>query len=147
VKLTTPIDLVPWLIMVELYLHSAICLHDIVPNYVVEYRNNFTLLLRVNPISSSIYLGLYRPFVGSWSIFGFLILHTVGRTLWTGDQPVARPLPTHRATQTQNKCTQIFMPRGGFEPTIPVFKQAKIVHALDRAAGHCDRHQRTTYNS
>jgi hypothetical protein len=41
-----------------------------------------------------------------------LILYTVGRTLWMGDQPVARPLPTHRATQTQtqNKCTKTFMP-------------------------------------
>jgi hypothetical protein len=26
------------------------------------------------------------------------------------------------------------MPRGGFEPTTPVFKRAKKVHALDRAA-------------
>jgi hypothetical protein len=34
----------------------------------------------------------------------FLILYiVVGRTPWTGDQPVARPLPTHRTTQTQNK--------------------------------------------
>jgi hypothetical protein len=32
--------------------------------------------------------------------FSFLILYTVGRTTWTGDQPVARPLPTHRTTQT-----------------------------------------------
>jgi hypothetical protein len=46
--------------------------------------------------SISIYLWLY----GS-----FLILYTVGRTPWTGDQPVARPLPTHRTTQTQ-KLTQ-----------------------------------------
>jgi hypothetical protein len=28
--------------------------------------------------------------------FTFLILNTVGRTPLTGDQPVARPLPTHR---------------------------------------------------
>jgi hypothetical protein len=34
--------------------------------------------------------------------FSFLIICTVGRTPWTGDQPVARPLPTHRTTQTQN---------------------------------------------
>jgi hypothetical protein len=26
------------------------------------------------------------------------------------------------------------MPRVGFEPTIPVFERAKMVHALDRAA-------------
>jgi hypothetical protein len=40
----------------------------------------------------------------------FLILLTVGRTPWTGDQPVARMLPTHRTTQTQNKRTQACMP-------------------------------------
>jgi hypothetical protein len=32
--------------------------------------------------------------------FSFVILYTVGRTPWTGDQPVSRPLPTHRTTQT-----------------------------------------------
>jgi hypothetical protein len=55
-------------------------------------------------------------------------------TPWTRDQPVVRPLPTHRTTQTQNKRTQTSMPRVGFEPTAPVFERAKTVHALDRAA-------------
>jgi hypothetical protein len=66
--------------------------------------------------------------------FSFLILYTVGRTPWTGDQPVTRPLPTHRTTQTQNKRTQTSMSQVGFEPTIPVFEGAKTVHALERAA-------------
>jgi hypothetical protein len=51
-----------------------------------------------------------------------------------GHQPVVRPLPTHRTTQTQNKRTQTSMPHAGFEATIPVFQRAKTVHALDRAA-------------
>jgi hypothetical protein len=63
----------------------------------------------------------------------FLILHTVGRTPWTEDQPVARPLPTQRTTQTQNKRTETVMPRVGFEPTMPAFEREKTVHALDRA--------------
>jgi hypothetical protein len=46
-----------------------------------------------------------QPF-GPWPLFSFLILYTVGRTPWTGDQPVVRLLPTHRTTQTQNKGTQ-----------------------------------------
>jgi hypothetical protein len=66
--------------------------------------------------------------------FSFLILYTAGRTPWVGDQPVARPLPTCRTTQTQNKRTQTSMPRVGFEPTTPVFDRAKMVHVLDRAA-------------
>jgi hypothetical protein len=80
-----------------------------------------------------LYLWLYIP-CGPWPLFQFLNLYTVGRTLWEGDQLVARPLPTKKITQTQNKVTQTSMPRVGFEPTIPVFERAKMVHALDRVA-------------
>jgi hypothetical protein len=70
-----------------------------------------------------------QPFVGPcWS------LYLVGRTPWTGDQPVTRPLSAHRTAQIQNKCTQTSMPPVGFEPMIPVFQRVKTVHALDRAA-------------
>jgi hypothetical protein len=65
--------------------------------------------------------------------FSFLILYTVGRTPWTADQPVARPLPTHRTTKTQNELTQISISRVGFEPKTPVFERPKTVRALDRA--------------
>jgi hypothetical protein len=51
------------------------------------------------------------------SLFSFLTLHTSVRSLCTGDQPVARPLPIKGNINT------------GFEPTIPVFKRAKTVHA------------------
>jgi hypothetical protein len=66
--------------------------------------------------------------------FSSLILYTDGRTPWASDQSVARPLPTHRTTQTQNKRIQISMPRVGFEPTIPVFELAKTVYALSHTA-------------
>jgi hypothetical protein len=75
-----------------------------------------------------------QAFVGPLSLCSFLILYTISRTPWTGDQPVATPLPTHRTTQTQNKRTQTSIPWLGFEPTIPAFERAKTVHALDRAA-------------
>jgi hypothetical protein len=80
-----------------------------------------------------------RPFDGPKPIFSLFILYTVGRILWTGDQSVARPLPTHRTTQAQNKRTQTSMPRVGFEPTTPVFERAKTVHALDLAATVIDQ--------
>jgi hypothetical protein len=51
-----------------------------------------------------------------------------------GDQPIARPLPTHRTTRTQNKRKQASMPAMGFEPTISVLEQAKTVHASGRTA-------------
>jgi hypothetical protein len=51
-----------------------------------------------------------------------------------GDQPFARPLPTHRATRTQDERIETSMPPVEFEPTISVLEEAKIVQALDRAA-------------
>jgi hypothetical protein len=79
-------------------------------------------------------MAVYGSLLDLGLFFSFLILYAVGRTPWAGDQPVARPLPTHRTIQTQNKRTQTSTPRVGLEPTIPVFEQAKAVHALDRAA-------------
>jgi hypothetical protein len=61
----------------------------------------------------------------TWPFFSFLILYTVGRTPWTGEQPVGGPVSIRRTTQTQNKSTQASMPRVGFEPTIPVFELAR----------------------
>jgi hypothetical protein len=75
-----------------------------------------------------------KPFVGPWPLFSVTILYRVGRTPWTGDQPVARQLPAHKTTQTQNTRTQTSMPRVVFEPTNTVFERAKNLHALYRVA-------------
>jgi hypothetical protein len=76
-----------------------------------------------------------QPFVGPWPRFQFLdLFYIIGRTPWTGDQPVARPLPAHTTAQKQNKRTQTSMARVGFEPRIPVLERANTVHASDRAA-------------
>jgi hypothetical protein len=76
-----------------------------------------------------------QPFVGPWPLLQFCnIFYTDGRTPRTSDQPVARPLPTYRTTQTQNKCTHTSTPWVGFEPMIPAFELAKTIHVLDRAA-------------
>jgi hypothetical protein len=72
---------------------------------------------------------LYSPLLGPGRFFSFVILYTVGRIPWTGDQPVARLLPTHRTAQAQNKRTQTSMPRVEFEPTTSVFERTKTVHA------------------
>jgi hypothetical protein len=55
---------------------------------------------------------------------------------------VRRKAATYKTTQTQNNRTQTSIPRVSFEPTIPVFERAKIVHALDRAATVIDEHIR-----
>jgi hypothetical protein len=84
----------------------------------------------------SVYLSMaLEPFVGPWPLFQFLdLFYTVDRTPWTGDQPIARPLPAHRTAQTQNRRKRISMLQIGFEPTLPVFERAKTVHALGQAA-------------
>jgi hypothetical protein len=43
-------------------------------------------------------------FVGPWPLIHFRnLFYTDGMTHWTSDQPVKRPLPIHRTTQTQKK--------------------------------------------
>jgi hypothetical protein len=66
---------------------------------------------------------VFPLFIGCF--FSFLIIYIVGRTPWTGDQLVARPLPAHRTTQTQNKHAQTSMPEIGLELTISVFERVK----------------------
>jgi hypothetical protein len=108
--------------------------HEAYPIYIIFQCNNS---------KASIYLWLYSP-CGPWPLFQFLNLYTVGRTPWTVDQPAARPLPTHRKTRTQNKCTQTSMSRVGFEPTVQVFERSNAVHALDRAATVIDSEESST---
>jgi hypothetical protein len=45
---------------------------------------------------------LYSP-LGPWSLLSVSWSFSDGRAPWTSDQLVARPLPKHRTTQTQNK--------------------------------------------
>jgi hypothetical protein len=79
--------------------------------FIILPNEEFCDLFRSPVIVLSIYLSIYlsmalQPFIGIWPLFQFLELYTVGRTPWTGDQPVTMPLPTYRITQTQNKRTQ-----------------------------------------
>jgi hypothetical protein len=47
-----------------------------------------------------------QPSVGPWPLLQFRYLfYTDGKTPWTGDQPVVRPLPTRKTTQIQIKRT------------------------------------------
>jgi hypothetical protein len=92
-------------------------------------------------IHSFIQQWLYSPLLDPGRFFCFLILYTVGRTSWTGNLPIARPLPTHRTAQ--NKRMQTSMCRVGLEPTTPVLELVKTVHAF-RPRDHCDRYSATS---
>jgi hypothetical protein len=67
-----------------------------------------TLLMTMATLQEQRYicLWLYSP-CGPWPLFQFLNPCAAGRTPWTGNQPVERPLPTHSTAQTQNKRTDI----------------------------------------
>jgi hypothetical protein len=85
----------------------------------------------------SIYLWLYG-LCGPWPFFKFLDIYTVSRTFGTGDQPVARPLPTHRRTQTQNKRKHIHALTGvrTRDPNVQAGEEGSCL----RLRGHCDLH-------
>jgi hypothetical protein len=91
-------------------------------------------------VRPSVCLWLYSPLLDFGRFFSFLIFYTVGRTPWTGDQPVARHTRQHK----QNKCTQTSMRQVGFESTTQVFEWANTVHALDCAATMIGRLPSTT---
>jgi hypothetical protein len=76
-----------------------------------------------------------QPFVGPWLLFQFLdSVYTVGRTSWTRDRPVARPLPNHRTTQTH---TDIHTSSGiqNHDPSVRASEDSSCLRTL----GHCDR--------
>jgi hypothetical protein len=87
-------------------------------NYISTYKKgqNQGQFILYELQNCHIYLSIYLSMALQplcWALSDFSVswsLYTVGRTPWTGDQPVARPLPAHRTAQTQNKGTQTSMP-------------------------------------
>jgi hypothetical protein len=67
---------------------------------------------------------------GSQSIFW--MYRTVGRTPWTGNQPEARPLPTHRTPQHRKKQTHIHASSGiwNHNPSVWVAKDSMCLTPL-----------------
>jgi hypothetical protein len=64
-------------------------------------------------------------------------LYTVGKTPWMGDQPVARPLHTHRRAYAQNKHTDIY-DSSGIRTQDPSVREDEDSTCL-RPRGHRDR--------
>jgi hypothetical protein len=82
--------------------------------------------------------------LASSSVF-LIFFYTDDRTPWTSDQPVARPLPTHRTTQTQNKRTHTHTPNihalSGIRTHDPSFRASEDSSCL-RTRAHRDRQRR-----
>jgi hypothetical protein len=67
--------------------------------------------------------GLFQFGIKSWNYESF------GSTPWTGDRPIARPLPTQ--VNTTQKCRgKTLVHRLGFENTTPGFERSKIAGPL-----------------
>jgi hypothetical protein len=76
-------------------------------------------------IYQSVYLWLYSSLLGL-GLFQFIdLFYSVGRTPWTGDQSIARPLAAHRTAHKHKINTQTSMTWVGFEPTTPGLEWAK----------------------
>jgi hypothetical protein len=73
----------------------------------------------------------------NWRLFQFLNPYILGTTLWTGDQPVAKPLPTHRTTQTEETHTDIHASSGirTYDPNVRAGEDGSCL----RQRGRCDR--------
>jgi hypothetical protein len=110
--------------------------HLLIKFHQMQIKLGYCLLaLNSNSLNILSLLGSAALFCWALASFSvFLILYTVGRIPWTGDQPITRPLSTHRATQIQNKHTQTSILPVGFKPTTSVSDWPKTVHVLDRAA-------------
>jgi hypothetical protein len=65
--------------------------------------------------------------LGLGHFFSVLILYSVDRSPWTGDEP-SRERYVHK---TQNKSTLTSMCRVGFEISNPDFKRGDIIEALE----------------
>jgi hypothetical protein len=93
---------------------------------------------RDNTISRSLIDQLFcSPLLVPGRFFCYVILYTVGRTLCTSDQPVARPLPTHRIN------ADIYASSGSrtHDPSLRTGEDGSCLTV--RPAGHCHRHRTT----
>jgi hypothetical protein len=79
-----------------------------------------------------------QPFVGPWPLLQFRNhFYTDGSTLWTSDQTISRPLPRHRATQTQNKPHTDICALSGIRTHDPIVRASED-SSCTRPRGRCD---------
>jgi hypothetical protein len=101
----------------------------IVRNHPVIYYSSVSVLL----------LWLYSSLLGPWPLFfSFLILYTVGKTPWTGDQPVARPLLTEQHKHRINAHNTDIHTLSGIRTHDPSVRASEDSSCL-RPRGRCDR--------
>jgi hypothetical protein len=107
----------------------------------VSVGKMFQSLLTVIRRQIFLFQWLFQPIQGSGLLFSSVInFFTDGRNPWTNNQAVARPLPKHRTTQTQNKRTHTsnIHALGGIRTHDPSVRVREDSSSL-RQRGYCDR--------
>jgi hypothetical protein len=99
-------------------------------DYSVQYLNRWYDFM--NCSHPFIHHWVYSPLLGPGRFFSFIIPYTVGLLGQGISLSQGHYVYTEHHEHRTN--TQTSMPQVGFEPTTPLFKQAKTVHSLDRAA-------------
>jgi hypothetical protein len=92
------------------------------------------MMMMINILFLLLLLCFYSPLSVLGHFFSFLILYTFGRTPWTGDQHVSRPLPTHRKHKRRiNARNTDIHAFSGIRTHDPSVRVRETVHALGRA--------------
>jgi hypothetical protein len=97
IKLMEPLQIHIFQYPIYLSIWLSVCL---CPSVRPSIRSSLRPSIHLS-VCLSVCVWLYSPLLNLGHFFSFLILFTVGRTPMTGDQPVARPPPIHRTTQTE----------------------------------------------
>jgi hypothetical protein len=80
-----------------------------------------------------------QPFVVPWPLLQFCnLFYTDSRIPWTSNEPITRPLPTHRTTQTQNKHTHRHPYLEWIQTHDPSVRANEDGSCL-KPCGHCDQ--------
>jgi hypothetical protein len=122
------------------FIVSSYCMqlsHFTIPDYERKKRGGLG-------IGSNDYLlsWLYSPLLGLGRYFSFLLIYTVGRSPWTRDQPVARPLPTH-GINAHNTDIHAFSRIRTHDPSFRATEDS----SCHRLRGHWDRQFRMISNT
>jgi hypothetical protein len=118
----------------------------IIPSRLTLSSKLFLLLIFLFPVDFNEPVSFFSlSLQPSWALasaFSFMIIFTDGRTPWTSHQLVARPLPKHRTTQTQNKHlhTPNIHALCSIRTHDPSFQRSEDSSCL-RPLGYCDRHR------
>jgi hypothetical protein len=86
-----------------------------------------------------------QPFVGPWPLLQFRNhFYTDGRTPWMSDQPVAKPLPTHKTTHIDIHALSRIQTH---DPSVRASEDSSCLRPRDQRVRHTYEHCVIFYGS